>query len=807
VNDRVGIFRLDDGGLGVTELGSPEILKIDEIDNNFKNKILCGDVREVLKKLPDECVDMSVTSPPYFFLRDYHEEGVIWGGDKNCEHEWNIKETKIATGYSDKSTIIRNRTEKYAGQIQKNKIGFCNKCGAWKGQLGLESDLDQYVNHLCDVFDEVKRVLKPEGTCWVNIGDTYAGSGCKLPHHKIEGGKQLQQVLCGAEPKEKPAWTILDKSLCGIPFRFSLEMARRGWGLRNTIIWHKINQIPSSAKDRFTVNFEYLLFFFKNKDYYFEQQFESYEEPLKRWGGEVIKAKNQSEWDTGTGQKTFRDRNLRPNLQGRNKRTTWAINTQPLADNHFACVDTETECLTENGWRDVNTIKLEDKIATFDLINEKIIYHKPYQIFRYDFDGELVVIDNSRISQHVTPNHNVLLKYCHIEKMNKKFPKIPDPIWHFEKANTLKRPYSGIRIPSAGNYDGKYSIGKEKAELLGWLITEGMKCGVCKNRSKKSKCKFTFYIYQSLSANKDKVERIEYLLKKSNQMYIKRTRKRWYFSKKINKWKENESVEFVLNKTQNDNSWILEWITNDKKITPNWNLLHLVNDELYALYEGLIGGDGHRRPDKRDCFIQKSDYVREWFRTLCVHINLRTFENKRQKRTDTVFVTNQNYSQIHQKYFKKVVSTKKYKGIVWCPYVPNSTWVARRDGKIFITGNSYPVLLIETPIKAGCPEFICKKCGEKRKKVYKEIRIGTHPGIKNESDLSKYRQLTTRVEEGYTKCKCNAGFESGIVLDPFIGSGTTAISARKLGRDWVGIEINEEYCQMAKKRILKTELK
>jgi len=472
VNDRVGIFRLDDGGLGVTELGSPEILKIDEIDNNFKNKILCGDVREVLKKLPDECIDMSVTSPPYWALRNYHKEGVIWGGDENCEHEWNIKETEIVTGYSDKSTIIRNRTEKYAGQIQKSEVGFCKKCGAWRGQLGLESNMEDYVNHLCDVFDEVKRVLKPEGTCWVNIGDTYAGSGCKLPHHKIEGGKHLQQVLGGAEPKEKPAWTVLDKSLCGIPFRFSLEMARRGWGLRNTIIWEKINQIPSSAKDRFTVNFEYLFFFFKKKDYYFEQQFESYEEPLKRWGGEVIKAKNQSEWDTGTGQKTFRDRNLRPNLQGRNKRTTWAINTQPLAENHFA---------------------------------------------------------------------------------------------------------------------------------------------------------------------------------------------------------------------------------------------------------------------------------------------------------------------------------------------------------------AFPEKLIETPIKAGCPEFICKKCGEKRKKVYKEIRINTRPGKNtgtaksgnkddpnsglHKSDWSKYRQLTTRVEEGYTKCKCNAGFESGIVLDPFIGSGTTAISARKLGRDWVGIEINEEYCQMAKKRIIKTELK
>ncbi|MEA2016486.1 MAG: site-specific DNA-methyltransferase, partial [Actinomycetota bacterium] len=104
------------------------------------------------------------------------------------------------------------------------------------------------------------------------------------------------------------------KCLLQIPSRFAIEMVNRGWILRNTIIWHKPNCMPSSAKDRFTVDFEYVYFFTKSKKYYFEQQFEDY----------------------GTGQTSYRDRDMRPNEQGRNKRTVWTINTKPFKEAHFA---------------------------------------------------------------------------------------------------------------------------------------------------------------------------------------------------------------------------------------------------------------------------------------------------------------------------------------------------------------------------------------------------------------------------------------------------------------------------------------
>lgn len=121
-----------------------------------------------------------------------------------------------------------------------------------------------------------------------------------------------------------------------IPYRFAWLMVENGWILRNIINWHKPNQMPQSAKDRFTVDFEPIFFFAKQPKYYFEQQLEPYEKPLDRWGGESLVAKGNSTWDNGTGQKSYRHRNMRPNPEGRNMRTTWDINTEPFNKAHFA---------------------------------------------------------------------------------------------------------------------------------------------------------------------------------------------------------------------------------------------------------------------------------------------------------------------------------------------------------------------------------------------------------------------------------------------------------------------------------------
>jgi site-specific DNA-methyltransferase (adenine-specific) len=184
-----------------------------------------------------------------------------------------------------------------------------------KGQLGLEPTFDEYINKLCNIFDEVKRVLRDDGTCWVNLGDTYFGSG------KCAGGDNTPRTIKGKLP---------DKTLTMIPMRFALEMINRGWILRNTIIWHKPNCMPSSAKDRFTVDFEYIFFFSKKKKYYFETQYEKGIIPAGTLGAKGSKERYDINKVNSRPPKAY------VYTGKRNKRAVWKINTKPFKEAHFA---------------------------------------------------------------------------------------------------------------------------------------------------------------------------------------------------------------------------------------------------------------------------------------------------------------------------------------------------------------------------------------------------------------------------------------------------------------------------------------
>lgn len=118
---------------------------------------------------------------------------------------------------------------------------------------------------------------------------------------------------------------------------------------------------------------------------------------------------------------------------------------------------------------------------------------------------------------------------------------------------------------------------------------------------------------------------------------------------------------------------------------------------------------------------------------------------------------------------------------------------------------TFPPALIETPIKAGCPEFICRSCGKAREKII-EVKVNSYRfdrGKKSDSFGVKQDVDYERIERGYTDCGCPEPkeYESGIVLDPFVGSGTTAVVAKQLGRNYIGIDISPDYCKMAKDRI------
>lgn len=245
-----------------------------EIDK-WTGKIHCGHAIETLRKMPSESVDCLVTSPPYFGLRDYGESTkTIWGGDKDCKHVWKNKNYLHPTRKNRGEGIDPKHKTAGVKQPTNLKADICQRCGAWYGQLGLEPTIEMYIDHLGEIFIEVKRVLKKTGTCWINIGDTYGGSWGNYGERK---GKQRKQTAKkfkrrGVLSKDflLPMTKLQPKSLCMIPERFAFMMIDLGFILRNKNIWHKGNPMPSSVKDRFNCTWEYVYFFSKSKKYYFD---------------------------------------------------------------------------------------------------------------------------------------------------------------------------------------------------------------------------------------------------------------------------------------------------------------------------------------------------------------------------------------------------------------------------------------------------------------------------------------------------------------------------------------------------------
>jgi len=304
--------------------------------------IICGDCLTVLRAMPKESIDCCITSPPFWGLRDYGVQQVF-GGDPSCSHSFELKHRRPSRGGPHGfSTTLGGTNIKAKNQARFGQpTATCTKCGAWRGQLGLEPTPELYIEHLAEIFQELKRVLKKTGTFWLNIGDTYFGSGCGTNDYRTPASLSISRPFLydGPRPQNQKKHPYLKpKSQAMIPERLSWRLIQGGWTRRNTIIWQKPNCMPSSAKDRFTVDFEYLYFFTKNNRYKFTQQIEPYDKPLDRWGGTTLKATGNDTWAKGTGQKIYRDRNMRPNPKGRNMRCVWRIPTTPVPIKgvHFA---------------------------------------------------------------------------------------------------------------------------------------------------------------------------------------------------------------------------------------------------------------------------------------------------------------------------------------------------------------------------------------------------------------------------------------------------------------------------------------
>ena len=308
----------------------------------MKYEVLQGDTIEVMKTLKAETFDMCVTSPPYYGLRDYGT--AKWeGGNPECEH----KKPMQSTRGGPKSTITGGQD---TSAHEMNYKSVCKKCGATRKdkQIGLEQTPEDYVNKLVDVFREVKRVLRDDGVVFLNLGDSYYGSG-KGGQSKEKRSKNWQpayphlnvrheDIYDTSEPCLKP------KDLIGIPWRVAFALQADGWYLRSDIIWHKPNPMPESVKDRPTKSHEYIFLLSNKGKYYYD--YESIMEIAAYDGRKDTKFKGATKsyngvMPDGQPQSFAQDGHERwPSKKNgvpmRNKRTVWTVATKPFKEAHFA---------------------------------------------------------------------------------------------------------------------------------------------------------------------------------------------------------------------------------------------------------------------------------------------------------------------------------------------------------------------------------------------------------------------------------------------------------------------------------------
>jgi DNA modification methylase len=281
--------------------------------------VTCGDAVEVLRGMDAGSINMCVTSPPYYGLRDYGT--AVWeGGDPECDHN----PQKADGGDRSNRTLPLGR-----GGVYKD---ICLKCGALRKdeQIGLEETPDAYIAKLVDVFREVKRVMADDGTLWLNIGDSYYNyrpGGTSQPKQTL--AKNNGAVVDESDKRNKKFEGIKEKDLIGIPWMLAFALRADGWYLRSDIIWHKPNPMPESVKDRPTKAHEYLFLLSKSQKYYYDA--DAIREPYEGLGKPRAFAKKGNDDRNDTGRIYEANDN-----GGRNKRSVWTVNTNPYKDAHFA---------------------------------------------------------------------------------------------------------------------------------------------------------------------------------------------------------------------------------------------------------------------------------------------------------------------------------------------------------------------------------------------------------------------------------------------------------------------------------------
>ena len=317
-----------------------------------------GHALDLLKSIPPSSVQCCITSPPYWNLRDYafcqcssdpectkcggtgsiQGTSHIWGGDPTCEHDWSAGERTPQSGGTGSASSKQKTNTGTQGSVQQPIMyKECLFCGAWYGSLGQETTPEQFIQHLVEIFREVKRVLRDDGTLWVVIGDSYAGSGKgawnrsdlqKETHVPGVHGRRTVKGQSGCKPKD----------LIGIPWMLAFALRADDWYLRQDIIYSKLNPMPSSVTDRCVTSHEYVFLLSKSKDYYFDHY--AIQEDAVTAGKNVKLGKKSFSKEQAAGANIPASGNALSETYDvkamRNKRSVWPLTSKPFKGSHFA---------------------------------------------------------------------------------------------------------------------------------------------------------------------------------------------------------------------------------------------------------------------------------------------------------------------------------------------------------------------------------------------------------------------------------------------------------------------------------------
>jgi len=631
--------------------------------------IIQADARHI--PLPDGSVNCIITSPPYWSLRKYDIPDLVWDGAEGCEHRWGDQIIRKQSGGIGKTNVGNFSDDRIH---YESKTQFCLLCNAWRGQLGLEPTIDLYLNHLLQIMDECKRVLRDDGTMWVNLGDSYYGgkgqsSMAWCMENEDRDTLQKSHTNIGGRgetrPLDLPQGTIQPKSLCLIPERFAIEMVER-----DTMDIYELD---------------------------------------KKW---IV-----------------------------------CNNLNVTEDTYYALQRPDQGKGIQHGV----SAKMESGTSrTISKTNEGMGREEPRQ--NSSLQQEALLVESGRRNNEGD------------ERECKSTPKIKnasnDELW-WESSQVRLLWGNDLSISNDRSHQWE-NTGTQEGTKKVWI-------GLSVAKEDELSRRFQGFVYELQLGN-----RKVWILPPSR-------------GKNLRLRKRDIPLEllplFKLHKPE-------RWILRSKIIWHKPNCMpSSAKDRFTVDFEPIF------------FFVKSRKY---WFEQQ-YDPTIEPYSEKRAIRPQTSYM-----KAIHSSgkpagnfTYNKLQPQGRNRRCVWT--IPTQPYSEAH----FAT---FPEALVEPMIRAGCPKEICVKCGKAREKIIKP-KFTSHES-KTDSKYEKgtganrislLRQAAReRGEEyhqeleflGYTDCGCNAGWRTGIVLDPFCGSGTVIKVAEKFQRKGIGIDLGYQNLQV-----------